>query len=95
MPKLDDKGFNVTEWLFKILWGLSVYFLIDLHGQTKQDRKDQAAVNKEMIEALHQIQQTNAATSVNSNYVMKEQAEMKADIKENAARIRELEKRLR
>ena len=95
MGKLEDKGINVTEWLFKALWGLAVFFLIDLHNQTKQDRKDQAQVNKEIIEALHQIQQTNAATSVNSSYLLKEQTEMKQEIKENAIRIRDLERKLR
>lgn len=82
MPKLDDKGLNVTEILFKLLWGLSVYFLIDLHNQTKTDRKDQMTINNEIVKTLNSMQVNEAKKSTEYEYLRKEVQEMKADVKD-------------
>lgn len=82
MPKIDEKGLNVTEWLFKLLWGLSVYFLIDLHNQTKSDRQGQQTINAEIVKTLNSMQVNEAKKSTEYEYLRKEVQEVKADVKD-------------
>lgn len=82
MPNLDAKGIVSSDWLFKVLWGICVFFVIDVYNQVKEDRKSQGNINKEIITTLNQIQQNSAATSRDNAYIIQEIKEMKTEIKE-------------
>lgn len=80
--KIDDKGIPIGDWLFKVLWGLVTFFMLDIYNQNKQDRKDQSMINKEIIGTIQQIQQINTATAKDNGYILKEIAEIKQEIRD-------------
>lgn len=90
--KIDDKGVNVVDWLFKILWGLVVFFLVDFHNQNKEYQNKQADINEKLINVLNQLQQNQAVQKRDNDYIMQEIKELKDDVKQlkesNTRRIR-------
>ncbi|WP_187260727.1 hypothetical protein [Pontibacter beigongshangensis] len=80
--KIDDKGINVVDWLFKGLWAMVVFFLVDFHNQNKEYQKHQADINEKLVNVLNQLQQNQAVQKRDNDYIMQEIKELKDDVKE-------------